>query len=291
MKVCGFSFIRNGVKFDFPFEQAYRSILPICDKLYIAVGQSEDETRERVRAISDKIIIIDTVWDESQKEGGKVFAMETDKAFQAVAPEYDWAFYIQGDEVLHEDYLQTVQKAMQTYLNDDRVDGLLFNYRHFFGSYDYVGAKYSWYRREIRVIRNNKKIYSYGDAQGFRKNDNEKLRVKLIDAYIYHYGWVRNPQSLQKKINANIHIYQGNDADRQKEELRKDTFDYSRANEPVEKYRGTHPALMHGRIAAQNWDFRPENMPRYASAKDKLKRIVRSLTGLYIGEYKNYILI
>ena len=94
MLVCGFSFIRNGEKFDFPFEQALRSILPLCDKVVVAVGKSEDHTVEKVRAIDTKIEVIETVWDDSHKSGGRVFALETDKAFQAISPEYDWAFYI-----------------------------------------------------------------------------------------------------------------------------------------------------------------------------------------------------
>ncbi len=37
------------------------------------------------------------------------------------------------------------------------------------------------------------------DAQGFRR-DGRKLNVKLINAYIYHYGWLRSPVTRQKKF-------------------------------------------------------------------------------------------
>lgn len=291
MKVCGFSFLRNGVKFDFPFEQAIRSILPVCDAFYIAVGKSHDDSLERVKAIDPRICILETVWDDSQKEGGRVFALETDKAFQAIPSEYDWAFYIQGDEVLHEQYLPVVRHAMEKYLDQRKVDGLLFNYLHFFGSYDYVGAKYSWYRREVRIIRNNKDIFSYRDAQGFRKKPNNKLHVKLIDAWIYHYGWVRNPMALQQKIQANLHIYARNNVEQQQEELSKSVYDYIQANEPVIPFSGTHPAIMHERIQKQNWPFKPDDQLRYASKKDRFKRMITRYTGWHIGEYRNYIRI
>ena len=149
MKVCGFTFVRNGIKFDYPFAEAIRSILPLCDEVIVAVGESDDNTLERVRSIDPKIKVIETIWDETIRQGGVVFASETNKAFQAIPAEYDWAFYIQGDEVIHEKYLPVIKKAMEDNLQNEKVEGLLFNYLHFFGSYDYIGAKYLWYRRVI----------------------------------------------------------------------------------------------------------------------------------------------
>lgn len=288
MKVCGFSFVRNGVLYDYPFEEAIRSILPLCDKVLVAVGHSEDDTLARVRAIDPKVEVLETRWDETQQEGGRVLALETDKAFQAIPPEYDWCFYIQADEVLHEKYIDNVRQAMLRYKEDERVDGLLFNYLHFFGSYDYVGARYSWYRREIRVIRNNKDIFSYRDAQGFRKKPNQKLRVKLIDAYIYHYGWVRRPDALQKKIDANFFIYHKKGTTGYYEEMSRQVYNYQEAGEPVVPFTDTHPAVMQQRIARQNWPFRPDMRKQYASLKDRLKRTIFQLTGWLPGEYKNY---
>jgi hypothetical protein len=75
---------------------------------------------------SPKIRIIETVWDDSLREGGRVLAVETDKAFKAISPDSDWAFYIQGDEALHEKYLDVVKEAMIKYNNDPAVEGLLF---------------------------------------------------------------------------------------------------------------------------------------------------------------------
>jgi hypothetical protein len=114
MKVTGFSFIRNAVKNDYPIVQAILSILPICDEFVLAVGDSEDNTLELIKRIdSPKIKIINTTWDESLREGGRTFAQETDKAYAAISEDTDWAFYIQGDECVHEKYLPSIQKAME----------------------------------------------------------------------------------------------------------------------------------------------------------------------------------
>ncbi|RYG40538.1 MAG: glycosyltransferase family 2 protein [Chitinophagaceae bacterium] len=287
MKVCGFSFVRNGVKFDYPFVEAIRSILPLCDEVFIAVGASEDTTLETVRAIDPRVTVIETKWDESLRQGGQVFASETNKAFQAIPLHYDWAFYIQGDEVVHEQYIPAIRKAMEETLDDDKVDGLLFNFLHFFGSYDYIGAKYSWYRREIRIVRNRKDIYSFRDAQGFRQGDNQKLTVKLVDASIYHYGWVRQPRAMLDKIRSSTTLYRGSLTDEEKADTSVQ-YEYENAMEPVVPFTGTHPALMKERIQQKNWPFTPNPLLKYASTKDKVKRLIAKWTGWFPGEYKNY---
>lgn len=290
MHVTGFTFIRNAVKFDFPIVEAITSILPICDEFVVAVGKSEDETLELVRQIDpQKIRIIETVWDESLKDGGVVYAKETDKAFEAISAQSDWAFYIQGDEVVHENDLPKIKAAMERWKDDKNVDGLLFHYTHFYGSYDYIGDSPTWYRHEIRVVRNNKRIYSYRDAQGFRKNNNEKLRVKLVDARIYHYGWVKDPRVMQEKY---VHIHQywhGGDVESHVN-VSAEGFDYSQIDS-LAKFTGSHPRVMLPRIERQNWQFSHDISHKNLRFKYRLKMWVARLTGWYIGEYKNYKLL
>lgn len=290
MKVSGFSFIRNGQKFGYPFIESIRSILPICDDFYIAVGNSDDDTLEMVKSIDEtKIKVIETIWDDSLRAGGKVLAVETNKAFQAIPNDSDWAFYIQGDEVVHEQYLDTIKSEMEKWKDADDVDGLLFKYKHFYGSYDYVANSENWYPNEIRVIKNNKKIYSYRDAQGFRKNDNEKLRVKAIEAYIYHYGWVKNPETQKAKINNFEKLYHSEDSLNKAKKQRADTFDYSEIDE-LTLFDGTHPKVMQALIDKRNWTFDYDLSHNNVTLKSRFKRIVKFLTGIEIG-YKNYIKI
>lgn len=100
MKVSGFTFIKDAVRFGYPITEAIRSVLPLCDEFIVAVGNSTDGTRALIENINDaRIKIIDTEWDPQLNTGGKVLAAETDKAFKAIAADSDWAFYIQGDEV------------------------------------------------------------------------------------------------------------------------------------------------------------------------------------------------
>jgi glycosyltransferase involved in cell wall biosynthesis len=287
MKVSGFTFVRNAIKYDYPVVEAIKSILPICDEVVVAVGNSEDETLELIQNIgSPKIRIIETVWDDSLREGGRVLAVETDKAFKAISPDSDWAFYIQGDEALHEKYLDVVKEAMIKYNNDPDVDGLLFRYLHFYGSYDYVGESYRWYRREVRVVKNRQDIFSYRDAQGFRKKPDEKLNVKLIDAEIYHYGYVREPKAMQGKQKS-FNKYWHSDQWIEKNVASDEEFDYSNID-ALTTFKGTHPEVMRKRIDAMNWKFSYDLSKKKFKVKDRLKRIVEKITGWRPGEYKNY---
>lgn len=290
MHVTGFTFIRNAVKFDFPIIEAITSILPICDEFVVAVGKSEDNTLELILQIDpQKIRIIETVWDESLRDGGVVYAKETDKAFQAISEKSDWAFYIQGDEVVHEKDLPIIKTAMQQWKDDATVDGLLFKYIHFYGSYDYVGDSPKWYRNEIRIVKNNKNIYSYRDAQGFRKNNNQKLRVKPIEANIYHYGWVKDPRVMQEK-HLHIHQYWHGGEVEKHVKVSPEGFDYSQIDS-LAKFEGTHPQVMKKRLQQQNWAFSHDISRKNLSPKYRLKMWIASLTGWYIGEYKNYKIV
>ncbi len=289
MKVSGFTFIRNALKYDYPIVEAINSILPICDEFIVAVGKSEDATLALIQSIdSTKIRIIETVWDDSLHKGGEVLAVETDKAFAEIAKDSDWAFYIQGDEVVHEKYLPAIREAMQTQLSDPKVEGLLFNYQHFYGNYQYVADSRQWYRKEVRVIRNNKEISSYKDAQGFRKSG-KKLKVKQINAYIYHYGWVRNPAIQQAKVD-NFQIYWNTEEALEKIIVEAQAFDYSTVDSLV-LFEGTHPSVLQMRMKRMNWDFKFDISKKQFILRYKIMHWIESLTGWRIGEYKNYRLL
>lgn len=284
MKVCGFSLIRNAIKYQYPVEEALLSIAPLCDEIIVAVGDCEDDTRNLVASLlPGKIKVIDTVWDKSLLQGGRVLAVETDKAFQAIGEKYDWCIYIQGDEVMHEAYYDEIRKNMLLWKDDPLVDGLLFKYRHFYGSFDYVGSSSHWYRNEIRIIKNNKKIYSYRDAQGFRKNNNEKLCVKPMDAYIHHYGWVREPQAMQQKQN-NFGTYWNGE----KQKMYSGDFDYGQID-ALEKFSGGHPLVMKPRIERMNWKFDYDISRNNLKIKDHFKNLLEKITGHRYFDYKNYI--
>lgn len=290
MKVTGFTIIRNAIKYDYPVVEAITSVLPLCDEFLVSVGNSEDGTMELIKGInSPKIKIMESIWDDSLREGGKLLSIETNKAFDAIDKSSDWCFYIQSDEVIHEKYHNSIREGMKKHKDDKSVEGLLFNYTHFYGSYNYIGNSRSWYRNEIRIIRNDKKIRSYKDAQGFRKMDDSKLKVKAIDAHVYHYGWVKPPKAQQAK-QENFHKMWHDDAWMKKNIAAVEEFDYSKIDSLAE-FKGTHPKVMLDRISKQNWDFKFDASKIKLSLKNKFLLMIEKTTGWRPGEYKNYNLL
>lgn len=287
MKVSGFSFVRNAVKFDYPFLESINSILPICDEFVLAVGKSEDNTLEQIRALnSPKVKIIETVWDESLREGGAILSQQTNIALDNVSG--DWAFYLQADEVVDEKDLPKIRQAMEHYLSDQRVEGLLFSYKHFYGSYRFVGDSRRWYRREIRIVRTGIGVRSWGDAQGFRIG-NRKMRVKLIDASIYHYGWVKLPEVQQAKQLSFNKLWHSDEWVEQNI-AQSASYDYSEGGR-LALFTGTHPAVMQKRVASEHWSFDYDPRKVQQPLQEKVLDWIESKTGVRIGEYKNYEII
>jgi glycosyltransferase involved in cell wall biosynthesis len=254
MKVSGFTFCRNIIRYDYPIIESIRSILPIVDELIVNVGRGEDGTLELVQSIGDpKIRIIESVWDESCRTGGLVYAQQTNIALAACTG--DWAFYIQADEVIHEDDLPKIYKAMHDNLGKTEVLGLLFRYLHFVGDYWSVNPWH--YHRAVRVIRNNGELESCGDAVGFsRKGDGKYLQsgpscwLAQSNARVFHYGWVKNRQVMLAKRREQLKIYYGNapseDLTKMLEQERLDLE--LESYQMLKNYGGAHPKVMQGRV-------------------------------------------
>ena len=291
MKISGFTFVRNGFKLGYPVLESLQSLLDICDEVVIAIGNSDDETEERIKNLGNpKIIIISTVWDETLREGGTILAQQTDIALQHCTG--DWLLYLQADEVLHEKDYDIIKQYAHRYFHHPTIEGLLFSYYHFFGNYNYIGTGRQWYRSEIRMIKNTNSVFSWRDAQGFRTKDANgirKLKVASIPASVYHYGWVRNPIAYLKKQEAFNKLY--HDDTWLKEHL--PTSEEFPSCYQLDTFTATHPTIMNNKIQSDHqWceQFNPtirKKRPLIVLILD----IIEKITGYRIGEYKNYTLI
>ena len=292
MKITGVTIIRNAVKNDYPVVEAINSILPMVDEMIVSIDRGEDTTEQLIRNIaSDKIHIVYSDWDMSLRKGGKVYALETDKAIAHVSADTDWIFYIQADEAIHEKYYTTILQAAEKYRTNDKVQGLLFKYLHFYATYDYVGDSRKWYNYEVRMIKNDKRITSYKDAQGFRIGE-RKLDVVLIDAEVYHYGWVKNPQQMRQKQKDTDRYYLG-------EAFRENTstlttsevYDFEKNYDSLRKFTGVHPEVVRQRIAQKNWQIELDLSQKKFSLKEKFLFWFEKKTGKRLFDFKNYRLI
>lgn len=298
MKLSGYTYVRNGIELDYPFVESIKSVLPICDEFIAVVGDSQDKTREAIENInSDKIKIVDTVWDMNLRVEGGVFAQQSNIGVDNATG--DWIFHIQADEVIHEDDVNRIKEHISKYDSNPEVQGLLFPYYHFWGSYDYIRTTRRVHRYEIRAFRNIKRIRSYNDSQGFRiyssvenylkGEKGKKLKVKKIDVPVYHYKRVRPPKLMKEKMNAFFRFYKDDDwLDKYKK--KSDEYNYHNVD-ILEEFKGTHPKFMHERMAKQDWEFVYDKSKAKMKFKYKILHKFEKITGYRLFEYKNYKLI
>ncbi len=314
MKISGFTMAKNADKLYYPWREAILSILPIVDEFVVAIGDcdADDNSRKLIESIdSPKIKIIYTVWDIEKYPNGMENAHQTDIAKKHCTG--DWLFYLQADELIHEKYLPVIKNRCKELLNDKEVEGLLFKYKHFWGDYNHYHNSHVWYKNEIRIIRNNPEIHSWESAQSFRRipdfdeinyrqqNNTFKLKVKTLDACVYHYGWVRPPHLMGKKRKALDIIHKGAEEVQKLEAKGHYDFNYGALNKlPV--FKDSHPAVMKAVIENFNWKDKLNYTSKAEANKekhkhDKIKYKLVSfientiLGGRPLGSFKNYIVL
>ena len=269
MKVSLFTFIRNGVKLGYPFVESIRSALPIADEYIVAIGPSdedeEDATLRSIEAINDcRIKILKVRWNEKMQTAGFVYGQQ--KMLAQSQCMGDWAFYLEADEVLHERDLETIKDSMQRHLVDDKVEALVFDYVHFFGSPNYQAVSPGWYKRAPRIIRNSVRTVA---CDGLFWNvivNNQKMRwprAALAGATIYHYGHVRPLEAMNKKQES---------VERYWNKIPRKLARYQIDPRALRKYTGEHPEIMRDWLAQKaDYAFEPD-ISYFPTARDKRHR-------------------
>ncbi len=314
VSISGFTMVKNADKLYYPIKASIASILPIVDEYVVALGDcdADDRTEQEILSLnSDKIRIMRTKWDLSKYPNGTENAHQTDIAKEACSG--DWLFYLQADEVIHEKYHHTIVQRCVELIDDEEVEGLLFKYLHFWGDYEHHHVCHGWYPREIRIIRNDPEIHSWESAQSFRRipdfdyvnyrqqENTFKLKVALLDAYVYHYGWVRPPHYMQNKRKALDTIHKGSKRVKEMYSGQNDQFDYGPLN-LAKKFNGSHPKVMKEWIANFDWADQlyekgsiPKNRNAFKHEKIKYRLLTLIEQGLMggrsLGGFNNYKLL
>ncbi|MBN2135343.1 MAG: glycosyltransferase family 2 protein [Acidobacteria bacterium] len=280
VKISGFTILRNGLKFDYPFIESIQSILPLIDEMIVAVGKSDDDTLGAVNSIkSQKIRIIETVWDDNNRKDGNEFARQTNIALREC--KNPWAFYLQADEVLHEKDLELIRSEVNRYNSNSSIEAFSFKYIHFEANYDLYNP--FRYKRAVRLVRNNPDIVSIKDAAEFGHENGKKLRIKKSDAFIYHYGWVKSPEVMLEKFKT-FEKFWHDDSYVDKKYAGMEEFEFKMI-EVSKPFKGSHPSVMLERI--QNKNFRlPDNIPtKPLSFRKQTWKILLRKWGIIKGEW------
>ncbi|MCL4542704.1 MAG: hypothetical protein M1458_03010 [Deltaproteobacteria bacterium] len=207
MKISGFTFIKNGILMGYPFIESIKSALPLCDEFVVVVCEGSDNTRDELEKLSNKntkIKLIDEGWDASKK-GGRILSEKTNIAIKNIGGDY--GLYVQCDEGIHERDYERIVKVLEGNLDNKKIKGFVFDYIHFFGgyfSYAKETEKRFFYDKEVRIIRNDGTVFSWGDAMGFKDANGLKISLENknaaeLNAKMYHYGRAKNPVNMYKK--------------------------------------------------------------------------------------------
>jgi len=284
MKISAFTFIRNGTIFGFPFVESIRSVLPIVDEFVVNVGYGDDDTLERVRSIGDpKIRIIESRWNNKMQSGGYVYGQQ--KMIAQFNTSGDWAFYLEGDEIVHEDELETIVDACRRHLDDERVEALSFDYHHFYGNAQSVLDSPGWYRREARIIKNSVKSCApdglFWHVLADRGRVTRYPRAAHSGAHIYHYGWVRSEEEMNRKSES-VQKYWSNSHKR---------IDYGEIDQAIIRpFTGTHPAVIREWLPKQAGLFQanPGHVLTKREKKHRLMLKLERMLGLELSK-KHFI--
>jgi hypothetical protein len=262
MKVSAFTFIKNGQILGYPFIQSIQSILPIVDEFIINVGQSEDDTLALIQSINDpKIRIIQSTWNDNMHDRGYVYGQQ--KMIAQFNCTGDWAFYIEGDEVYHEDDLDKIRTSMQTHVNNPEVEALVFDFYHFYGNANSYLDSPGWYRSEARIIKNSVRSYAPDGLFWLVLDSNKKGRypkAKHTGARCYHYGWVRSEEQMNLK-SEKVQKYWGGEPTK---------IDYSQMDQSIIKeFFGTHPRIVQDWLPKDKGVYKTD--PNYEPTKKQKK--------------------
>jgi len=285
MKVSAFTFIKNGQILGYPFIQSIQSILPIVDEFVINVGESEDDTLTIIQSIkSPKIRIIQSKWNDNMHDHGYVYGQQ--KMIAQFNCTGDWAFYIEGDEVYHEDDLDKIKASMQAHVDNSEVEALVFDFYHFYGNANSYLDSPGWYRSEARIIKNSIRSYAPDGLFWLVLGSNKKGRypkAKHTGARCYHYGWVRSEEQMNLK-SKKVQQYWGGEPAK---------IDYSQMDQSIIKeFTGTHPKVAQDWLPKEKGIYQvdPSYEPTKKQKKHRLMLKLEKLFGLELSK-KHYRLI
>ena len=285
MKVSAFTFIKNGQILGYPFIQSIQSILSIVDEFVINVGQSEDDTLALIQSInSPKIRIIQSIWNNNMHDRGYVYGQQ--KMIAQFNCTGDWAFYIEGDEVYHEDDLDKIRASMQTHIDNPEVEALVFDFYHFYGNSNSYLDSPGWYRSEARIIKNSVRSYAPDGLFWLVLDSNKNGRypkAKHTGACCYHYGWVRSEEQMNLK-SQKVQQYWGGEPTK---------IDYSQMDQQIIKaFSNSHPKVVQDWLPKDKGIYQadPTYQPSKKQKKHRLMLKLEKLFGLELSK-KHYKLI
>lgn len=263
--ISAFTIISNSIKYDFPIVQSINSVIDAVDEYVINIDSNcKDGTNELMRTFFDdpKIKIIENDW-EGKEHGTLFLSSQTNKALNECSK--DWCLYLQADEVIDEKDIFRMHKWIDRAEREGAI-GITFQYLHFIKDPMHIrktyrdGKEFDAYDKEVRLIKNNGQLVSFGDAQSFC-NLQDLLDIRgpqpimhrkelLIDSdmEIFHYGYLRDGKTLLEKKKYLDEFYNISEPARN-EQIKEQNDEYVFDESSIKEYTGEHPEVMLSKLS------------------------------------------
>ncbi len=197
----GVLFVRNGIKYDYPFQQAIECLKDFCDKVVVVVVDGEDNTIDVVKSIPniDRIIYSSSEWEFTKNEGSERLSIFTNAGINYLSSQYpniSHVFVLQADEIVHEDCYEIIRGIC-----DEKADYSMYMCAriNLWGTpiqyLDYPANGQPCSTQIVRLAKMKDTPYAYGDAESISVMNNiDKLNLKATGHIrIYHAGFIRDP--------------------------------------------------------------------------------------------------
>jgi glycosyltransferase involved in cell wall biosynthesis len=270
MKVSGFTFVRNGGILGYPYIESIKSLLMLCDEVVVAVGNSDDDTYAQIAKLAltnPKLIIIQTKWNELMQDRGFIYAQQ--KMIAQFNCSGDWAFYLECDEIIHEKDMPLIRAQMAKYLPNKNIEALVFDYYHFYGSYNNIALSPRWYKRAPRIIRNTIRTFAPDGLFWVVMEQNKRGRypkAAAVGCHLYHYGHVRLVSAMNEK-NQRVERYWGKSPTK--------FADYGNIDATtIKPFTGEHPAIISPWLATAAESKFMSNPDYQLTIRDKRHRLL-----------------
>jgi hypothetical protein len=277
MRVSGFTFLRNASLLGYPYIESLQSLLAVCDEVIVAVGEGDDDTLQQVLALNDvKLRVISTTWNEKMQDRGYTYAQQ--KMLAQFNCTGDWAFYLEGDEVLHELDYAKIRQTLELHHENPQVEAIVFDYYHFYGSPHTYAYSPRWYRRAPRIIRNSIRTWAPDGLFWLVMQENRRgryPRAVTADCYIYHYGHLRSVAKMNEK-QKRVERYWG--------KTPQEFLGYGSIDpQTILNFRDAHPRVMRRWLSEEAEQQFIPNPTYHLSRRDKRHRWLIKLEKLLCG--------
>ena len=195
MKLSIYTFVRNGIYFDYHFKEMLKHHLPLADEIIVNEGYSFDGSYEAITNIDSKIKVFRSHW-EKVKDLSWYLSFKEEARSKCTG---DWCILLDCDEFIPEWEFE----GLRRYLEETDASVIPVQAINFFGNYKVYHAhpeKINWPSISKRIHRNLKEVKIVHDGCNVELEGDKYNAGNLEAKFTYHhFGCVRNPARLRQK--------------------------------------------------------------------------------------------